>query len=481
MPESRGDVAPLGSARASIKPLPAAFVSGAAALLSMLWLFGFTVDDALISARVAHQLASGHGYRFNPGGPIVDAVTPLGWAPLLAPFARSGVWPALEAARVIGLLAWLTAASWLGVRLAAIGRRALWLGALALLLTTPLAAWAVSGMETGLVIALCAFALSDSAAGRVALGLAVALRPELCPWALTLAVGRAVLSRSASSKRIAAGLLAAGGVLAPLIAVAVLRSWLFGAAYPLALEAKPPELSSGLRYALGALALSGPPWLLLAGRDWAHVAPQRRVPLLALLAHAGALIVVGGDWMPLYRLFVPVLPSVILLAAELGQRASTLSLGLRLTPFLAATAFIALSLAPSSRRVWAQRAALVERARPLLAGARRPATLDIGWVGAASDAALVDLAGVTDPAIARLPGGHTTKRLPDSLLERREVDALILLAERPELSRWPELDFVRGVEQRVVHLASAERFEPLAIIPLRGTTRAYVIARKRAP
>ena len=62
-------------------------------------------------------------------------------------------------------------------------------------------------------------------------------------------------------------------------------------------------------------------------------------------------------------------------------------------------------------------------ARPLLEGASRVAALDVGWVGAATDADVVDLAGLTDPEIAALPGGHTSKR----------VDAMFLLARDPDV------------------------------------------------
>jgi hypothetical protein len=467
--------------QASTKPLLGSIAAGSAALLSMGALFGFTVDDALISARVAHQLGSGHGYRFNPSGPIVDAVTPLGWAPLLAPFASRGVLPAFEAARAIGLLAWLLAAAWLGTRLVQIGRRALLIGCVCLAVTTPLGAWAVSGMETGLVMALATFALGAGGTGRLALGLAVALRPELLPWAVTLVIGRAVAAERSAAARVSKSLIGVAATCAPFIAVAVVRTALFGSAYPLALVAKPPELDAGLRYALGALALSGPPWLLLAWRGWAGVRPESRAIALAAAVHVLSLILAGGDWMPLYRLFVPVLPGLILVGAELAEPAPRALNALRLTLLLMVTALIAVALGPSSRRVWERRLSLISAARPLLAGARRPATVDIGWVGAATDAPVVDLAGVSDPMIARLPGGHTTKRLPDGLLEAREVDALVLLADRPELSAWPALAFVRAVDARVVSLASADRFKPVGLVPLLGTTQAYVIARKPAP
>ena len=70
----------------------------AAALVGVALAWGFAVDDALISGRVAHHLASGLGYRFNPSGPSVDCVTPLGWALLLAPLASTSAWQAVSAA-----------------------------------------------------------------------------------------------------------------------------------------------------------------------------------------------------------------------------------------------------------------------------------------------------------------------------------------------------------------------------------------------
>ena len=52
----------------------AALLGFGAALPLALALYGYTVDDALITARMASHLASGVGYRFNPGGPVVDRV-----------------------------------------------------------------------------------------------------------------------------------------------------------------------------------------------------------------------------------------------------------------------------------------------------------------------------------------------------------------------------------------------------------------------
>src|SRR5213075_2838825 len=91
-----------------------AALGAASAALPMAWLWGFSVDDALITARVAAHIANGFGYRFNTGGSITDAVTPLGFAYVLAPFARGGPLPAMYFAKWLGAACGVVASAWLG-------------------------------------------------------------------------------------------------------------------------------------------------------------------------------------------------------------------------------------------------------------------------------------------------------------------------------------------------------------------------------
>ncbi|MEB2324827.1 MAG: hypothetical protein OZ921_20095, partial [Sorangiineae bacterium] len=196
------------------RTLGQAALGALAAAVMMLALSGYTVDDALITARVATRLAHGEGYRFNTGGPRVDAVTPLGYANLLALVAGATPLETLARARLLGALAWLLAAAGLGVGLARVGRGSAEPGALrfapllALALSAPLGAWAVSGMETGWVTALATAALLPGSGGWLAAGLAAAWRPELLPWALTLAVGSALVARAPPARVLAAASLA---------------------------------------------------------------------------------------------------------------------------------------------------------------------------------------------------------------------------------------------------------------------------------
>lgn len=445
-------------------------------------LWGFTVDDALIAPRVAHHLATGAGYRYNLGGRVVDAVTPLGWAFALAPFAASGPLAAFQAARVMGALSFLGSAAWLAQKAGGYGRQALVVCLLSLAVTTPLAAWAGAGMETGMVIGLCTLSLGGHRIGMLLAGLAAGLRPELLPWAMTLCGAHALLGPPRPTRaaerlaRLGVGLALGFG---PFLLVAVTRQLAFGHAYPLALLAKPSDLSYGAVYGLQALLLTGPPWLLCATRGLSRLDSRARAAALAATAHLGAVVLAGGDWMPFYRLFAPALPGVILAGSALCSGPGvTRSVAARVSMMLLSAGFYAGLKLPSGRLVWEQRSRLIAEARPLLFGAEVVATLDAGFVGVATDQTIVDLAGVTDLGIALLPGGHTTKRLPSGLLEQRGVDALLLLADGPASGPASGLSYARGVEGRVTTLASFERFDKVGVLPLSGAGRAYVVLRR---
>jgi hypothetical protein len=441
----------------------AAVVAAAVALCPMLVLWGFTVDDAFIAPRVAWRIAHGQGYRFNSSGPAVDAVTPLGWALLLAPWARSGPLAAWSAARWLGAGCWLMAAGWLGARVAcARTSLARFVPLLMLGACAPLAAWGASGMETGLVTLLATLALSRTRGGWFAAGLAAGLRPELLPWAIVLCAGRALASRrSAVAVAAAVGLAAA-----PAIVAGTLRWHYFGQAAPLSVIAKPSDVDHGLNYALRALLWCGPTWLLASPRGVWRVSRDGRVIAVATAAHIGAVVLAGGDWMALFRLFVPVMPGVLLVASELAESASFRANAARISAAVVACGFVWITTGRSAREVSLNRLSLVAQARPVLAGARQVGALDVGWVGFATTADVLDLAGVTDPTVARLPGGHTSKRVTVSLLEARDVDALVLmLAPREELRRpWSSTRFGRVVEARVAWLAAGLGFEPVATL-----------------
>ena len=66
-----------------------------------------------------------------------------------------------------------------------------------------------------------------------------------------------------------------------------------------------------------------------------------------------------------------------------------------------------------------------------LDGATRVALVDVGHLAYAGGFEVVDLGGITDLEIARLPGGHLSKRIPETLLRQRGVDAIVLHSSLP--------------------------------------------------
>lgn len=458
-----------------------------AAALSIAVVWGFTVDDALISVRVAHHLASELGYRFNANGPVVDAVTPLGWAYVLSPFSAT-VWSGLAFARWSGVACTLAAAGVLAqqaTREIATGAR--WLVPVIWGCCLPLAAWAGAGMETAWIVLLGTLALRGTLGGACAAGWAAAWRPELLPWAavlhLGLAWGNATEDGRVRAARVAGRL---GCVLGFPLAVVVSRVVAFDDPAPLAVYAKPSDVSHGAYYLWGALRFSVAPILVAAPLVWARLPLQGRVILAASAVHAAVLVAAGGDWMPIFRLWTPVLPGLVLVSGMVWERAHSLVNLARLGTALGLSAVLWVQLVPASRNVLAARERMASGLAALMPAPGVVAGLDVGWIGASTAGTVVDLAGVTDPHVAVLPGGHTSKHLPSDFLVRRGVETLVLLLADGEAERLTApgagsapapgaLRYARTVEQRVTQLEGFEEFTLTGVVPIPGTGSAYLV------
>jgi hypothetical protein len=464
----------IGQVRA---PLIGAAIGALVALVPALVMWGFAVDDALIPVRYARHLAAGQGYRFNAGGAVTDGVTPLPWSFVLAPFARGSALEVLVRAKCVGLGAWVVGAAAFGAAAATANARG-WqkaIGFACLALCLPVAAHAVTGLETGVVIALAtsaaAFGARRPMTSAALAGFAAAFRPEMAPWAVVLASG---LALAAGRRAFVPGALA----LAPFVACALVRLVAFGHVAPLAVQAKPGLLAEGARYALASFLVTGGPILALAPLA------LRRAPVAAAIAVAGyvhfaVIAAVGGDWMAYARLAAPVAPSLIL-AALLAAR-EAFPFVARAAVALGLLAYYTLTQAPAGRHVMADRLALADAARPYLVGARKVASLDIGWPTLATEADIVDLAGLTDPEIAALPGGHTSKRVDPAFLLGRDPDVLLLFAHGSvDLEDWAGASFPRVVEQRIARSEVVARaFEARAFLPLGATGTGYVLLARR--
>ncbi|HEX6272132.1 MAG TPA: hypothetical protein VFZ53_03805, partial [Polyangiaceae bacterium] len=192
------------------------------------------------------------------------------------------------------------------------------------------------------------------------------------------------------------------------------------------------------------------------------------------------LALAGGDWMPLHRLVMPVVPALLLAGAELATSASPRWHVARATAAAALCIGVAALQTWPARGVLADRLELVERLRAPLRTARVTATVDAGFVGAATDGGVFDLAGVTEPIVARLGGGHTSKRVPEGLLESRGVDhAVLALAPGTRVAEpWQASRFFHAVGARLAGMPLFESFELVAEVPLGRTAYRYVVVRK---
>jgi hypothetical protein len=322
-------------------------------------------------------------------------------------------------------------------------------------LAFPIGAWAASGMETGLATALAtaaACSLDRERRAAVLAGLAASLRPELLPWVIVL-IG---LRRKPVAIAIAA---------APFAICVLVRLASFGRAAPLAVTAKPSDLSHGAAYAGAAFVVTLLPVLALAPLAIRRAPRTTQAIALAFVAHVAAAIAVGGDWMPYARLFIPVVPSLAIVFADTVAIAHRASTAARAAIAAALGIYVAWKSAPAGRHVMRDRLALIEQAKPVLATSKIIAALDVGWVSAAAPSAtIVDLAGLTDPTIAALPGGHTSKRVDAAMLVDRNVDTVLVYSQ------------VRVVEGRLIESGLfVDRFDRLIDLPI-GNAR-YAVYR----
>src|SRR5262249_14953831 len=163
----------------------------------------------------------------------------------------------------------------------------------------------------------------------------------------------------------------------------------FGHAAPLAIQAKPSDFAHGSMYALAGIVVCATPVVLLARLRGASLAIA-----LAAAVHVLAVMAAGGDWMPYARLLAPIAPGLVFAAAR--SESTPWWFGMRAFACAALGAWMWIAAAPPGRGVARDRRDLVLRARPLLEG-KTVACVDIGWVGAATNHSVIDMAGLTDP------------------------------------------------------------------------------------
>ena len=301
-------------------------------------------DDAFITFRYANNVVAGLGPVWNRGERVEGYSSPL-WLGLLVVGKLAGaglpVFAGAMGVACSGLCLVLVHRFALGL---AQSRVAAAVACAAASLVYPLYFWAPAGLETTLFAALVTFAVwSLMVPSAWRWSLAAALLGVARPEGPLLACALVVLARLVHGRSVArSGALALA--LAPALAWLVFRRAYYGEWLPNTYYAKATgpllvRLESGLLYALWAL-------LLLAAVGFsigrAGIADRKlRCALAFLTAALAAVVVAGGDWMWHGRMLLPVLPSLVALAAAGVSRAPrSRRLVLSLTCALAGSGFL---------------------------------------------------------------------------------------------------------------------------------------------
>ena len=306
-------------------------------------------EDAYISFRFAKNLAGGHGLIWNPGEKPVEGYTNFLWviiSAVLLKFRLNILWLCQAIGIIAGLLAiWYTYKfSW---RLLGFSRRLSLFPCLFLALSGPFATWATSGMETNLFalfVLMAGYYLTSYWKSRIprdlyacflSLFFATLTRPEGFLIFALLFVSSLILfwlNKVSPKALFFSGL----SYVIPLVAYCIWRYAYFGFWLPNTFYAKTGgstlQYLRGLEYVKFFSICFLMPflpvtlWFVVEKRKSflkrtgssslvAHLDRNLGIylSLVIVLVYTLYIIYVGGDYMAMYRFFVPVLPFIYLI------------------------------------------------------------------------------------------------------------------------------------------------------------------------
>lgn len=323
------------------------------------WRLDFLVDDAFISYRYGRHLAQGWGLVWNPGeSPPVEGFSNFLWTMLCAALERASLDPQVWT-RAVGITCGALIVAAVGRLVLERAPRQVGSARLAALLAAalpPLAMWSSGGLETA-AFSLAVFATFERlciqrerphiAGAALAAVFAVLLRADGFVWVGMVLV--ALVSGAPSEQRRV--MLRAAAWVGAATAVATLGYLAFRWNYFDALEPNTARIkvAFGAQYLLrGAqyvasllLCIVAIPVVLVGGlarlsRDKSGLARPSAMFLASAFAY---LVVLGGDWMMMYRMAVPTMPFVAVLA---GAWFATMKTNLTRVPVGATCAVLAL-------------------------------------------------------------------------------------------------------------------------------------------
>jgi len=430
-----------------------AVVAGLCLVLYGTWFAGAAVDDAYIGYAYARNLLHGHGLVYRPEAPAVEGYSNFLWTVLHVPAAAFGdpIWfSKLLGVVLLALNLGLTASA---VRRLAPGSAvAPWLGVLLLAASPGFVYWHLCGMEPPLVAAALLGALAAGArrgrrSWRVEAAVWVVLALSRIDAVLLVAVAlgvRLLLAPRGESRGARRDVTrVAITVLAVYAGYTIWRLLQYGGLLPNTVQAKAMSagvaLDPGLRYAGGALLRQ--PWLVLVPFAAWNVA-RREVQWRPAVLAAGACVLfqflymtaVGGDWMPLQRFVIPILPLGAVLVAAWASRRGALVAPLAVLAVAAGPLAWPLGNTAFEVRVHTENTATGRAlGRALAARQGSPGLTAIGAAGAApyfSGLPNLDSGGLCDAHIAKRSPPAPIPGLPPG---HQRGDGAYVLASRPEI------------------------------------------------
>lgn len=443
-------------------------------------LFRFAADDAFISFRYAQNLLDGRGLVFNPGE-TVEGYSNYLWI-LLASFGMKTGLPALLWARIMGGAAMAGVLALTPGIVTILAPRATELnplpGRVAQLLLAAVGAgacWMFSGLETPLftlwTVLAWRLALSRNAVGVGIVGILLVLtRPEGLAIAGIFMLWATAPGESGSLlHKLRRGL----GWIILILGAGIffiwrhdVYGWWLANSYHVRSTDLAVQVRSGLPYALSfilsyvlSLAVIGG----TAGLGGGFPSLKLRDTLFGLILVVFWLVfttVFGGDSLGMFRLFVPLLPLLVISSVALAAEAGWLS---HFQGALVFTLVVGLALLPPS--LWGPERGLVSRHMSeqemggwMLAGQAleehvpRSATLALGPVGYIpwkTGLKAYDFRGLVDPEILHLPQGAGDGRsrpeiIGDILLLERRPDYILIgnvdITDQPRTTPIPPFD-----------------------------------------
>jgi hypothetical protein len=411
-------------------------LAAAVALFDLYRYADHLIDDTFISFRYARNWAEGNGLVFNPGE-HVEGYTNFLFVAFSALLLRLGLDP-VAGTKILSAVAAIVTV-WTVTRLEALGPPRRTRIPIAVLLLVPLEAflyWSVASFETMLFTALLALAgyrlARESIDGRghasaLLFALLALTRPEgaslfvlsaAAAFGIDLMRGQA---RSAWRRHVVNAVLFAA-IVGPHLAW---RFWYYGTLVPNTFHAKVTggreQFLTGLQHA-GSALLAFPlhaAALVLIFPLWRRVVRAGGHPALAFLpivtvAQVGYVVAVGGDFMPFFRFFLPLLPFCAVFVSWLLTAASAGSENRRrwieaAVPALVVVVIVASHVNEQSYRAFvAHRTTIVGETTGAWLGAQLPpgdliAVNTAGAVPYFAGLPTIDMLGLTDATIASRP------------------------------------------------------------------------------